>query len=94
VQGLGNLLVVAAFVGPAAAARELTERMVPMIGIAVAIGVLAGLAGLYVSYYAGTAGGASIALAILAAYLLSLLAGRVLHPTRAISRSRPKATIT
>ncbi|HEV2727348.1 MAG TPA: metal ABC transporter permease [Solirubrobacterales bacterium] len=94
VQGLGNLLVVAAFVGPAAAARELTERMAPMIGIAVAIGVLAGLAGLYVSYYAGTAGGASIALAILAAYLLSLLAGRLLRPSMAASGARPRATIT
>lgn len=93
VQGLGNLLVVAAFVGPAAAARELTERMVPMIAIAIAIGVLAGLAGLYVSYYAGTAGGASIALAVLAAYLLSLLVGRLLRPARSASGSRPKATI-
>jgi ABC-type Mn2+/Zn2+ transport system permease subunit len=93
VQGLGNLLVVAAFVGPAAAARELTERMAPMIGVAVAIGVLAGLAGLYVSYYAGTAGGASIALVILAAYLLALAAGRLLRSVRT-SPSRSEATIT
>jgi ABC-type Mn2+/Zn2+ transport system permease subunit len=73
VQGLGNLLVVAVFVGPAAAARNLTDRMAPMIAVAAAIAVLAGLAGLYLSYYAGTAGGASVALAIVAAYLLSLL---------------------
>jgi ABC-type Mn2+/Zn2+ transport system permease subunit len=72
VQGLGNLLVVAVFVGPAAAARRLTDRIAPMIAIATAIGVLAGLAGLYLSYYAGTAAGASIALAIVAAYLLAL----------------------
>ena len=94
VQGLGNLLVVAAFVGPAAAARELTERMVPMILTAVAIGVFAGLAGLYVSYYAGTAGGASIALVILAAYLLALAAGWLLRTVRAASPSRSAATIT
>ncbi len=75
VQGLGNLLVVAVFVGPAAAARNLTERIVPMIALSVAIAVLAGLAGLYVSYYAGTAGGASVALAMVAAYLLSVPAG-------------------
>jgi len=75
VQGLGNLLVVAVFVGPAAAARNLTERVVPMIATAVAIAVLAGLAGLYLSYYAGTAAGASVALAIVAAYLLSLPVG-------------------
>jgi ABC-type Mn2+/Zn2+ transport system permease subunit len=78
VQGLGNLLVVAVFVGPAAAARNLTERIVPMIGFSVAIAVASGLAGLYLSYYAGTAGGASVTLAIVAAYLLSLPAGRLI----------------
>ena len=83
VQGLGNLLVVAVFVGPAAAARRLTDRIVPMIAIATAIAVLAGLAGLYLSYYAGTAGGASVALAIVAAYLLSL-------PARPLVRRRPR----
>ncbi len=73
VQGLGNLLVVAVFVGPAAAARQLTERVVPMLTLAVGIAVAAGVAGLYLSYYAGTAGGASIAVMIVFAYLLSLL---------------------
>jgi ABC-type Mn2+/Zn2+ transport system permease subunit len=88
VQGLGNLLVVAILVGPAAAARNLTDRVAPMIAVACAVGVLAGLAGLYLSYYAGTAGGASVALAILAAYLLSLAAAR-LPALR--SRKRPPA---
>lgn len=77
VQGLGNLLVVAVFVGPAAAARNLTDRMAPMIALAAGIAVLSGLAGLYLSYYAGTAGGASVALAIVAAYLVSLPLGRL-----------------
>jgi ABC-type Mn2+/Zn2+ transport system permease subunit len=77
VQGLGNLLVVAVFVGPPAAARNLTRRILPMIAVAVGIGVLAGLAGLYLSYYAGTAGGASVALAIVAAYLLTLPVGLI-----------------
>ncbi len=76
VQGLGNLLVVAVFVGPAAAARQLTDRIGPMISLAVSIAVLAGFAGLYLSYYAGTAAGASVALAIVFLYLLSLLPGR------------------
>jgi ABC-type Mn2+/Zn2+ transport system permease subunit len=75
VQGLGNLLVVAVFVGPAAAARRLTDRILPMFAIATALALLAGLAGLYLSYYAGTAAGASIALAIVAAYLLAVLLG-------------------
>ncbi len=84
VQGLGNLLVVAVFVGPAAAARQLTDRILPMILAAAAIAVLAGLAGLYLSYYAGTAGGASVALAIVAFYVASLGLGRLrgLRPAR------------
>lgn len=77
VQGLGNLLVVAVFVGPAAAARRLTDRIAPMIFLAAAIAAVAGLAGLYLSYYAGTAAGASVALAIVAAYLLALPLGRL-----------------
>jgi ABC-type Mn2+/Zn2+ transport system permease subunit len=74
VQGLGNLLVVAVFVGPAATARRLTDRIGPMIAIATAVCVAAGFAGLYLSYYVGTAAGASVALAVVAAYLLATLA--------------------
>ncbi|HEU5254259.1 MAG TPA: metal ABC transporter permease [Solirubrobacterales bacterium] len=90
VQGLGNLLVVAVFVGPAATARQLTARIGPMIAIAVATAVLAGLAGLYLSYYAGTAGGASVALAILAAYLLALPLARL----RTVLRGEGEAATT
>jgi ABC-type Mn2+/Zn2+ transport system permease subunit len=93
VQGLGNLLVVAVFVGPAAAARQFTERIAPLLALAVAIALLAGLAGLYLSYYAGTAGGASVALAIAAAYLLSLPAGRLLSLLRSEKRASVEATI-
>lgn len=93
VQGLGNLLVVAVFVGPAAAARQFTERIAPMLALAIAIAILAGLAGLYLSYYAGTAGGASVALAIAAAYLLSLPAARLLSPLRDEKRTPAEATI-
>jgi ABC-type Mn2+/Zn2+ transport system permease subunit len=77
VQGLGNLLVVAVFVGPAAAARRLSDRMLPMMLLAASLAAFAGIAGLYLSYYAGTAGGASVALAIVAVYLLSLPVGRL-----------------
>lgn len=93
VQGLGNLLVVAVFVGPAATARQLSERIGPMIGIAVATAVLAGLAGLYLSYYAGTAGGASVALAIVALYLLSLPLARLLTVLNHEERLPAGATI-
>jgi ABC-type Mn2+/Zn2+ transport system permease subunit len=90
VQGLGNLLVVAVFVGPAAAARRLADRVVPMIAIAAAIAVLAGVAGLYLSYYAGTAAGASVALAIVAAYLLALALGPLARRVRRSARLRAR----
>lgn len=83
VQGLGNLLVVAVFVGPAATARRLTDRIGPMIAVATAVCVGAGLAGLYLSYYAGTAAGASVALAVVVAYLLALTLGPLVRGGRA-----------
>lgn len=66
VQGLGNLLVVAILIGPAATARQLTRRMPPMMAWSVAAAVLAGVGGLLLSYHAGTAAGASIALVVVA----------------------------
>jgi ABC-type Mn2+/Zn2+ transport system permease subunit len=69
VQGLGNLLVVAVLIGPAATARLVTRRMGPMMAISCAVAVVAGAAGLYLSYYAGTAAGASIAAVLVACFL-------------------------
>lgn len=73
VQGLGNLLVVAVIVGPAATARLLSNRIGPMMAISAALATGLGLLGLYLSYHLGTAAGASIALCILAAYLIASL---------------------
>jgi ABC-type Mn2+/Zn2+ transport system permease subunit len=76
VQGLGNLLVVAVLVAPASAARLVVRRMGPMMVVSGAIAVAAGIAGLYLSYYAGTAAGASIAGMLVGAYAAAALAGR------------------
>ncbi|HLM37235.1 MAG TPA: metal ABC transporter permease [Gaiellaceae bacterium] len=69
VQGLGNLLVLAVLIGPAATARVLTRRLLPMMSLAAVIAIACGAGGLYLSYYAETAGGASVAGITLAAYL-------------------------
>jgi ABC-type Mn2+/Zn2+ transport system permease subunit len=74
VQSLGNLLVVAVLIAPAATARLLTRRMGTMVVVAAALAIAAAMAGLYLSYYAGTAAGASIAGILVAAYLVSALA--------------------
>ncbi len=67
-QGLGTLLAVAALVGPAATARLVTRRIGPMMLVSTLLGAAAGLAGIYISYYAGLAAGASIAGCIVAAF--------------------------
>lgn len=93
VQGLGNLLVVAVLVGPAACARALTRRMSTMMAVAAAIAVAAGVGGIYLSYYAGTAAGASIAVVMVGAYALSLLAGPTAtrrQRSRGTSRAAPR----
>jgi len=82
VQGLGNLLVVAVLIAPAAGARTLTRRMAPMLGLSTLIAIASGVGGLYVSYYAGTAAGASIA-----AVLIAVCA--VLRIGQALARLRP-----
>ncbi len=74
VQGMGNLLVVAVLVAPAATARLLTRRLGPTMALAVALGAAAGIAGLYLSYYARVAAGASIAGVLVASYLVARLA--------------------
>jgi ABC-type Mn2+/Zn2+ transport system permease subunit len=80
VQGLGTLLVVTILVGPAACARLVARRMAPMMLLATIVAVLTGAGGLYLSYYADTAGGASIAAAVVAFYsvlwALTSLSGR------------------
>ena len=78
VQALGNLLVVALLIAPAAGARALVHRMLPMMATAAALAIVSGVAGLYISYHLRTAAGASIALAMVAAYLLAAGAARVI----------------
>jgi ABC-type Mn2+/Zn2+ transport system permease subunit len=79
VQGLGNLLVAAILVGPAAAARQVTRRIGPMMAVAVAVAVASGVVGTYASYHLRTAAGASVVVAMLGLYLLAALAGSLRH---------------
>ena len=75
VQGLGNLLVVAVLVGPAATARLLCARLLPMMTIAAGVAIIGGAIGLYLSYYGGTAAGASVAAALVVIFLIAAVAG-------------------
>ena len=73
VQALGNLLVVAILIGPAATARLVTRRLPAMMALAAAVAVAGSAGGLYLSYYGGLAAGASIAVVLVGAYAGAML---------------------
>jgi ABC-type Mn2+/Zn2+ transport system permease subunit len=76
VQALGNLLVAALVIAPAAGARLLARRVLPMMAIAATLAIACGFGGLYASYYLRTATGASIAATLVIVYLLVAIAAR------------------
>ena len=61
-RAVGNILVVAMLVTPAATARLLTDRLPMMLGLSAAIGALSGVVGLVISYHANVAAGGTIVL--------------------------------
>ncbi len=73
VQGLGNLLLVALILAPAAAALNLAARLPATLAVAAGLAVLAGVAGLVISYQFEIAAGASVALCAVALSSLGLL---------------------
>jgi ABC-type Mn2+/Zn2+ transport system permease subunit len=73
VQALGNLLVVSLVIAPAAAALHLADRLGAILVLAAGLTALAGLAGLYVSWYLDLAAGASVALCAVAVCGVALL---------------------
>jgi manganese/iron transport system permease protein len=99
-QTVGNILVLALLVTPAATARLLTDRLSVMMVLAAAIGGLSCLIGLYVSYSVNLASGGLIVIVVssffLAAWLFGprhgLLAGRRVLPGSRRSGSSAGAT--
>ncbi|HEY6887135.1 MAG TPA: metal ABC transporter permease [Solirubrobacter sp.] len=73
VQGLGNLLLVALVLAPAAAALNLAQRLPSILALSAALAVVAGIAGLVISYELEIAAGASIALCAVGLSSLGLL---------------------
>ncbi|MGN9907493.1 anchored repeat-type ABC transporter permease subunit [Phytohabitans sp. LJ34] len=69
VRTIGNILVLALLVTPAAAARLLTDRLAVMMVLAPAIGGLSALAGLYVSWSWDLPVGGTIVLVLTAVFL-------------------------
>jgi len=73
IRVVGVILVEALIVTPAAAAYQLTDDFHRMMGIAVGIGVLSAIAGLFLSYWLNVASGATIVLTATALFALTAL---------------------
>jgi ABC-type Mn2+/Zn2+ transport system permease subunit len=94
VQGLGNLLVLAVLIGPAATARLVCRRMPQMMLVAALLAVGGAIGGLYLSYYGGTAAGASIAGTFVVLFLAALSASWIRDRASAARRIRRPSVAT
>ncbi len=72
-QTVGNILVLAMLVTPAATARLLTDRLPRMAFLAALIGAGSGVVGLYISYYGGLSSGASVVLVATSLFAVAYL---------------------
>lgn len=62
ILAVGNVLALALLIAPAATARLLLGRLVPMMLLAAALGALSGVVALELSYWAGLAAGSTVVL--------------------------------
>jgi ABC-type Mn2+/Zn2+ transport system permease subunit len=76
VRGLGNLLVVALILAPGAAALNVARRLPTALALSTVLAAVAGVAGLLASYHWEVAAGASVALAAVVLFLLTLTVAR------------------
>lgn len=72
-QTVGNVLVLAMLITPAATARLLTDRLRVMVFLSAGIGAVSGVVGLYASYHLAIASGASVVLVATGLFLLVFL---------------------
>jgi len=86
-QAVGIILVVAMLVTPAATAQLLADRFSRLMAIAVLIGTLAPIGGLYLSFWTNTASGALIVLVETGAFLVALALG----PRTGLLRARRRS---
>lgn len=73
VRTVGNILVLALLITPAATARLLTERVVTMMWVSALIGAVGAVLGVYISWAADVPTGATIVLVLTAMFIFSFL---------------------
>src|SRR4029079_3630440 len=90
-QAIGNILVLAMLVTPAATARLLTQRLGNMQLLSAALGVAAGVIGLYISFWWNVASGGAVVLTttaiFFAVFAAAELGPRLRQPARPQSGS-------
>lgn len=99
-RAVGNILVVAMLITPAATARLLTDRLPTMMLTSATVGVASGVIGLYISFHNSVAAGGSIVLVATAifgvAWLVAprhgFLTGRLLRRRFAV-QAEPEARV-
>jgi ABC-type Mn2+/Zn2+ transport system permease subunit len=72
-QVVGIALILAMLITPAATASLLTNRLLPLMGLAAAIGAFSAVAGVYVSYHLDIASGPAVVLVATAIFLIGFL---------------------
>ncbi len=77
IRMVGILIISALLVLPAAAARNVTRTIYGYTVVSVVISLFSGVAGLVLSYYAGTASGATIVLVASGVYVCSAVTGHL-----------------
>jgi manganese/iron transport system permease protein len=88
-KSVGNILVIALLITPAATARLLTDRLAPMMLLACMLGVIASVVGLYIGYQEESSAGGAIVLTSTAMFFAAWLfaPGRGIIPEAMARRS-------
>jgi manganese/iron transport system permease protein len=89
VPAVGTLLAVALLTVPALTARLWCERVGPMMAVAAGVGALSGVLGLDAAAIWGIAGGAAVALAAGACFVVSLAVAPLVRRRASVVRPRP-----
>ena len=89
-QSVGTLLVFGLLVGPPATAALVARTVPMMMGLAVVIAIISVGAGLVISFYAGTAASATMAIVPVALFFVVLPTSRVVARVRA-ARAEPRS---
>jgi manganese/iron transport system permease protein len=83
-QTVGNVLVLAMLITPAATARLIADRLPRMLVIAAVVGAASGVGGLYLSYYWSIASGAAV---VLVATAIFFIVWSVVHAEQPLRRT-------